>query len=490
MTKSTGIKITSIFLLVISFFFYLSATSKAETRENKFDPDNIISDSEMLDYDAMNLDEIQKFLEGHESFLAGYTCKNAYGEQKTAAEIIYDASYNNFDCGDAVLGDKISMAEMEFKCDEATTINPQVLLVLLQKEMSLIKDDDPKQSQLDWATGYGCPDGEECNSRWKGFGKQVNSAALQFKDYMKNPDHYSFQVDETYELKNSYSDKGTTTIVTPENKATAALYNYTPHAYDGNYNFYGLWRDYFAREYPDGSLLRAEGEPGVWLIEDGKKRPIHSMSALKSRFDPEKIIEVNKSDLSEYKKGVPIQLPNYSIIRAPDSSLYLLVDDTKRPFDSYDAFKKIGFNPEEIIVTNWQTVRSYNTGKSITTTSTHPTGALLQNRENGGVYWVYAGKKHPLVHPIFLNTKFKNERIIRVSSEELAQYEKDDPVKFDSGELLTTPNSPAVYLTSGEKKKAFTSGKKFEDMGYKWENIITVPERVIDLYKTGVPLTD
>ena len=492
MAKFTPKRIVFFFLLSSAFLLVFSATARAQMPEKEFDPDYILSDSEMLDHDTMDKEEIQDFLEEHNSFLADYSCESAYGEHKTAAEIIYDASYNNFDCEGKVLGNKISLAEMEFKCDRDTTINPQALLVLLQKEMSLIEDPDPQQSQLDWATGYGCPDGQSCNPRWKGFGKQVNSAALQFKDYMENPDHYNYRAGETYELDNPYSNQESTTIVTPENRATAALYNYTPHAYNGNYNFHKLWHSYFGspQKYPNGSLLQVKGEPGVWLIEDGQKRPFHSLSALRSRFNTDKIVQVDKSALAGYQKGVPIKLPNYSIVRAPNGSLYLLVDESKRPFASYDIFKNIGFNPEEIVNASWQTIRSYDTGETINSTSTYPTGALLQNKDSGGVYWVYSGKKHPLLHPVLLHTKFREERIIPVAAEELAQYEKAEAVKYDSGELLTTADSPGVYLIAGEEKRAFTSGQIFLERGYQWKNIISVPKRIIDLYSTGEPISE
>src|SRR6056297_2192602 len=264
------------FLFLLSLFLFLSPGVRAGEVEENFNPNYIISDSEMLNYNSMDVEDIQNFLGEHGSFLADYTCTNSYGTpDKTAAEIIYDATNHNYNCEGINLSNDSDELERMNKCKNIKTISPKVILVLLQKEMSLIEDPDPSQSQLDWATGYGCPDGSSCSSRWKGFGKQINSAALQFKDYMENPDHYNYRAGETYELDNPYSNQESTTIVTPENRATAALYNYTPHAYNGNYNFHKLWHSYFGspQKYPDGSLLQVKGEPGVWLIEDGQKRP-------------------------------------------------------------------------------------------------------------------------------------------------------------------------------------------------------------------------
>ncbi len=490
------------FLFLLSLFLFLSPGVRAGEVEENFNPNYIISDSEMLNYNSMDVEDIQNFLGEHGSFLADYTCTNSYGTpDKTAAEIIYDATNHNYNCEGINLSNDSDELERMNKCKNIKTISPKVILVLLQKEMSLIEDPDPSQSQLDWATGYGCPDGSSCSSRWKGFGKQINSAALQFKHYMdnfydyENGDEdiyqYTYQKGKTYTFSNPYAsqeEKKKDISVTPYNQATAALYNYTPHVYNGNYNFYKLWNKYFTQKYPDGSLLQAKGEPGVWLIQNGRKRPFHSPGALNSRFDPNKIIKVNKSVLASYEKGKPIKFPNYSILRSPAGDLYLLVDNVRRKFANHNTFKKIGYNPEEIISASWQDIKSYKIGKPITANSTYPTGALLQNRKTGGVYWIYEGTKAPLLDKVFLETKFKNQSMIPVSSEKLAEYKKIEPVKFDSGELLTSPKSPAVYLISENKKRAFASGKIFLELGYKWENIINVPQRIIDLYPNGEPI--
>jgi len=492
--KKAGISL----ILIFSLFLVCAYSARADSGE-EFNPNYIISDFEMLDYNSLDEEEIQDFLEQYNSYLADYAGTNSYGTpNKTAAEIIYDATNHNYDCDEANLSDNPTEAERISKCEVVKTVNPKVILVLLQKEMSLIEDSSPSQSQLDWATGYGCPDGSGCSPRWKGFGKQVNSAALQFKHYMDNfYDYensgeiyqYHYKKGMTYTFTNPYAsdeDKQKNMQVTPLNQATAALYNYTPHVYNGNYNFYKLWQKYFGeKKYPDGSLLQAKGEPGVWLIQNGKKRPFHSPGALKTRFDPKKIIPVDKSVLSNYKKGSPIKFPNYSIIRSPAGDLYLLVDDTRRKFANHGTFRKIGYNPEEIISASWQDVHAYEKGKMITASSTYPTGALLQNTKTGGVYWVYEGTKAPLLDKIFLKTKFKNKRMIPASPEELANYTKVEAVKFESGELLSPSNSPAVYLISEGKKRPFVSGKVFLELGYKWENIVTVPPRITRLYPTG-----
>ncbi len=477
---------TKLLLLFFCFSLVFVFTISAAKAEG-FDPNNIISDLEILDYTSMGLNEIQTFLQNKGSYLATYSCPDAYGMIRKASEIIYNAAANNFDCDGAVLSDNPTIEERQAKCKKIT-ISPKFLLVLLQKEQSLIeRSTTPTQRSLDWATGYGCPDSGGCNSRWQGFGKQVNSAALQFRDYIDNPQYYTYKAGNTYTFTNTDAEPMT---VTPANQATAALYNYTPHVYNGNYNFYKIWQRWFTKIYPDGSLLQASGEAGVWLLQNGLIRPFLSKSALVSRFDINKIIIVNKSDLDKYEKGTPIKFAQYSLVKSPRGTIFLIVDDKKRGFTSMEAFRKMGFNPEEVVSAAWEDINYYADGPNITATSTYPTGALLQNNKTGGIYYVIDGIKYPLIDKIFLTTKFKSKKIIAVTPAELDGYETAKPYLFGDGELLKTKDSPYTYVISGGKKLLITSDKVFTSLGYKIENVIIVPSSILYLYEAGTPLTE
>ncbi|MCK5416325.1 hypothetical protein KAI92_02765 [Candidatus Parcubacteria bacterium] len=469
--------------IITSFLIFMFSVSSVSA--SVFNHNDIITDSEMLDSSTMTLAEIETFLRAKGGHIASLRTNNSDGHLKTVAQIIYDAA-NNYDCSKAEnLSDKPTRDEKAKKC-VPITINPKVLLVLLQKEQGLLTDKTPKQSQLDWALGYGCPDNEAPDPRWKGFGKQLNSASLQFYDYIKSPNNYPYEKGKTYTVTNTgHLDS----IVTPVNNATAALYNYTPHVYWGNFNFHKFWNSYFSMNFPNGTLVQIRGEAGVWLIQNGVKRPFHTKGALTSRFDLNKIVKVNKSDLDNYTKGSPIKFPQYSLIRSPRGTIYLLVDDVRRGITSGEVFKKIGYNPEEIINASWADVNAYTEGKPITEESSYPTGALLQDKETGGVYWVEDETKAPLWDAVLLKTKFKYNAIAPVESEKLNSYKTIAPVKFNDGELLTPNNSPGVYVIDGGKKRAITSAEIFENRGYKWENIIIVSPKIMNLYEEGEPLS-
>ncbi|NCU44053.1 hypothetical protein EOM71_00030 [Candidatus Falkowbacteria bacterium] len=481
MTLLTKKALLFIGILAVNFICLGSRAQAAD-----FNPNLIITDQEIMNSAAMNLEEIQSFLENRNSFLATYRTTDYYGVVRSAAEIIYNAAVNSYDCSGVDVNNPQDIEEAKIKCVKVS-VNPRFLLVLLQKEQSLVDGKSPRQSQLDWAVGYGCPDNAACGERWRGFGKQVNSAALQFYDYMVNPRYYKYQVGQAYTVTNTGRDP---MIITPANRATAALYNYTPHVYNGNYNFWNIWQRYFTQVYPDGSLLQAVGQETVYLIQSGRKRPFSSRGALVSRFDPNKIVIVRDEDLVSYPEGAPIKFQQYALVQAPSGAVYLLVDDKRRGFTSQQAFAKMGFNRQEVIKGSWEELAVYKESTPITTTSTYPTGALLQNKKTGGVYWVEEGSKAPILDRATLTAKFAKRRIIPADEKELAAYKTAEPVHLEDGSLIKTDGDSNVYILDHGQRRLIASERIFIYLGYSWSNVITINARHFELYVNGPIVED
>lgn len=430
-----------------------------EIQAAQFNRHYIISDLEFFDDTAMNLEEIQNFLEQKNSFLATYKTKDAQGITRLASEIIYNAA-------------------------KEYIINPKTLLVTLQKEQSLIEAASPTIYNLTWAAGYSRCD--DCSvddvriAKYKGFGIQIDRAAWRFRYYVNHPEEFNFHIGQAVTVDGE--------LIVPANQATVNLYNYTPHL-DGNKNFWKLWQRYFAKEYPDGTLLQQKNTPGVWLIQRRLKRPILTKSALISRFDSSKIIQVEKADLDKYDEGKPIKFPQYSILRSPGGTVYLIDGDTRRGFASSEAFRATGINPEEIIDVEWEDLDLYTEAMPITTQSQYPTGALIQDQTTGAIFYVQNGKRHPIWSREIFESRFKNYPVINMNPDSLDKYILSDPIGFRDGELITSPGYNQVFIISNGKRRPFASADVFNSLGYKWEKIIHTSDQLLNLlHPLGPPV--
>ena len=210
-----------------SVLFLFHGTAKAAS----FDSSNLISDGTYMNVDAMSAGDVQTFLNQYGGFLKSYS-ENG----RSAAQIIYDAAHGYGDASGSINGITINTS--------TGTVNPQVLLVTLQKEQSLVTMANQNDSSLRTAMGYGCPDSGGCNSAYAGFTKQVENAAWQLRyNYERAQGHGfgDYQVGQSF----CFSDANGTNCGTYGNRATASLYRYTPHVYNGNYNFYTFFTNWF-----------------------------------------------------------------------------------------------------------------------------------------------------------------------------------------------------------------------------------------------------
>ncbi len=424
-----------------------------------FDPEFIISDSEFLDERALTKDQVKRHLD--RGYLGEYETKNWEGDHMSALDIVWNAS-------------------------QEAGINPKVLLVLLQKEQSLILDDNPTQKQLDWATGYAVCDGCSFNdtgvARFQGFGKQVNSAALQFVE------GYFADIGIHGVTQGKYGPGVEIEIdgelITPKNAATASLYAYTPH-FHGNELFAVIWDDWFGVSYPTGSLLKDAETGDIYRIEFGMKRHIKSNAALISRYNQDMVIEVPSNILDAYAEGSSVNFPNYSLLIDGDGKIYLLVDETLRHISDWETFRSIGFNIDEAIEVDYDDIVDFDIGRPITLDTLHPTGRLVQIGDGGSLFYLEDGKRHFVADSALVDIALHGLRAEIVGGSEIEQLSEGRPILIPDGYLVKTADSPSVYLISEDVAREITSEEVFRSYGWSFDSVITVNQSLFDFHSIG-----
>ncbi|MBI4239662.1 hypothetical protein HY620_01585 [Candidatus Uhrbacteria bacterium] len=443
-----------VFLVIFSGFFLQPL---AIVQAQMFNQNSILSDADFFRANDMSASDIQFFLERKRSALATYTAQDIDGKVKFASEIIWRAA-------------------------TANGINPKVLLVLLQKEQSLIENSVPTQYSFDWATGFGiCDDCSPSDPRlqdFKGFVSQVNRAATRKKLYTTNPFDFSFRKGETRLVDGE--------PILPATAATAALYNYTPHI-RGNYSFWKLWQRYFGKQYPDGTIVQVDGKQEIWIIVNGKRRIFSTMGSFLSRYSRAQIVTISEGDLESYPQGSPIRFPQYSLLQSANGAVFLYADDKKYGIPSREIFRKIGFNPAEIIRTPTADLDAIPTAGMLSAPDKNPAGELVQ-RKNGGIYYLVGGRRHPVLERSVLQTNFAYRKIKPLSDKDLEQTPVSEPVLFADGTLVSQPGSPTVYVISNAEKRPFVSGDVFLSLGYQWSQIAHSNGRTLDHHPLGSPV--
>lgn len=457
MTMQKRISKLIIFLLTINLLTPYLQVKAAD--DEGFNPNFLITDEEIQNWQSMTREDIQAFLNHYNSFLTQYSTADVNGLNRTASDIIYRASTEH-------------------------KINPKYLLVKLQKEQSLVTEKTPTQKQLDWATGYGicddCSMSDPALQKYKGFGTQIDNAAGIIRWYYDNLNNESW----IKRNNNTYNIDGIN--VRPMTLATAFLYTYTPHIH-GNKNFWTLWQKWFEQVYPNGSLVKSANGSTIYLIRNGEKKPFANMSALTTRFDQKFIITVPEAELKNYPTGSPISLPNYSILRS-DGKYYLLNDDSVRPFENSNTVKELGYNPDEIIDVSTDEINSYDLGKTISTGTKAPLGRLVKIKENKQIYYIENDVFHSITDEKIAKINYPNLTIETANASELSKLTQGDPIKFKDGVLFGITGSNKIYVTEENKKRHISSEEVFNGMGFNWKNIIWTDEFTGLNHPTGQPL--
>lgn len=258
-------------LLLVSYlgsFVMAGSSHVAAASLSNFNPGRILDDSVLNNYNSMSVASIQAFLNGKVP-----SC-DTQGTQP-ATEFGYPnmthAQYASmrgwpappYVCLRDYTENGLTSAQIIGNLAQQYQINPQVLLVLLQKESGLVEDTWPLPNQYNTATGYGCPDTSGCQAQYYGLTNQLTWSSHMFRAIMNSdPNWYSPYILGTNFVHYNPSASCGGTNINIVNHATQALYDYTPYqpnaaalaagygngdscsAY-GNRNFYLYFNDWF-----------------------------------------------------------------------------------------------------------------------------------------------------------------------------------------------------------------------------------------------------
>jgi hypothetical protein len=221
-----------------------------------------------------------------------FTCLKDYYENT-------DNKANNYGGQPIPVGAK-SAAQIIWEAGNAYNINPQVLVVTLQKEQGLLTDDWPFKNQFLYAMGAHCPDSgpgnsANCDPAYAGFSTQMQEAAKLYKYYIDNMSQawWPYAKPGNRDVRFSPNAACSSSNVFIENQATAALYTYTPYQPNqaalnnlygtgdacssyGNRNFWRMYNDWFGPSIGEGYVFATSyndnGDPRQWVIYQGVRR--------------------------------------------------------------------------------------------------------------------------------------------------------------------------------------------------------------------------
>lgn len=358
-----------------------------------FSPGNIISDGIFFDPTGMNVAQTQQFL-----LARGANC--VAGEQPCLKDARVTTVEKESDglCTGYRGGLVQTAAEVIVGVAQSCGVNPRVLLVLLEKEQSLITRSRPTTYAYERATGFGCPDTAPCNAEYFGLFNQLYLAARQYQNYAQNPDHYPrYRPGRSNTIQYHPNTACGSSSVFIANQATAGLYTYTPYqpnaaalanlygtgdacsAY-GNRNFWRLYTDWFGSTQGGGFLARTPESATVYVLSGSTKHAIGSLALMNDLAPLGPLGYVSAQHLGRFTTGAPMQ----RAVLDSAGSVYFLDEGKKMPFSTCGQVADYGFSCSSLV------------GLDLSLGSLLPTGPAMSSvyrTTSGKTFLVQAGEK-------------------------------------------------------------------------------------------------
>lgn len=237
----------------------------------------------------------------------------------------------------------------------------------------------------------------------------------------------------------------------------------------------------YAKTY-EKYLYQVQGDSAFYIISGGYKTRFASRSELPESYQARTVQNISSSQLNAYQYKDLKVLPDGTLIRQDGASMiYYLENGEKRPLSMGEAdFLKLGFKFSDVVSLSSGELDYYTTGDLI---KVGPEGALIKD-VNNSVYLIEKGRERVFTSATLFNYLRYDWAKIK-SDADASLYFSGDAMRYPSGTVVRSTDSPNVYLIENGNKRVFTSGVLFERLGYRWSNITTVDAVELNWYPTA-----
>ncbi len=145
---------------------------------------------------------------------------------------------------------------------------------------------------------------------------------------------------------------------------------------------------------PDGSLVKADNDPRVYLIDNSSKRWVAGADIFLARGLKWSDIKIlSASDLSVYPEGEIVGWPDGTLVKSSASPIvYVISLEKKRSISSAGIFVGLGYQWKNIKTISQSDLAQYELGVSIDSLF-YPDGALIKFSDSPNVYLIEGGAR-------------------------------------------------------------------------------------------------
>ncbi len=233
--------------------------------------------------------------------------------------------------------------------------------------------------------------------------------------------------------------------------------------------------------YPDGTLVKANNFPAIYLIENGKKKEITSLSLFeKLNYKWKDVINIEADEINNHPTGGHVLYPDSTLIKSADSpNIYLLEAGQKRKVTSLVLFEKLGYSWNDVFSLHPDEFKDYPDGKNLV----YPDGTLIRRKNYPIVYKIENGTKKRFTSlALFEATKRDWAAVLDLSKEEFITYPDGGILKYPDRTLIKQTGSDKIYAIKNGNAEWIKSMEEFLAAKYKLSDVIEITIEEMSLY--------
>lgn len=464
---------TILISLTLFLFAFAPVWAQVGSIDPAFNPNSLIPDAVFSDTQTFGGSQgIQQFLESKGSVLAN--TDPAFLVQLKEPQINF--LKQGLEDPEPSLPNLRTAAELIWDASVQSGLNPQVILVTLNKEQGLITSSqsltgDVLQTALDHAMGFACPDSTGCGNLFPGFYYQL------FGNYDSSNNRYlgaakslmkSFttaggrgpqvngqvsHVGDTITLENTlggFDGVQPEQSITIANLATAALYRFTPHVFNGNYNFWRFFQSWF--KYPSGTLFGLAGDSTTYVVENGQKLLVPAFVAQARSLNLSSRVTISPTEFSEYPSGPVYGPADNSIVTDTAGNYYVFINNIKHPASAFVIGQR-GLSTGTAVAISDADSALFTNGPVLTPSK----GTILKGQSTAAIYQVQNGQLALFTPYTFSQRKISGKQVQVIPDTEISTYPKSGFVPPLDGSLVKGASNPLVYLIDQGLRKPVTA---------------------------------
>jgi len=247
----------------------------------------------------------------------------------------------------------------------------------------------------------------------------------------------------------------------------------------------GLFPNASKVNLPEGTLIRARSRPDIFVIENKKRRHISSYAIFKSRnYSLSNVKALGDRELIGYPLGEPILFDDGALLLSENTKkVYLIKNGKKRHILAPWAFKKNKLNEKNIIKVSEEDLKNYDDDGVVGL----PEGSILTDKKRKDFYIVSDGGKKQIKNwSIFLASGFNKRPEHRLKQKELAEYPNRGIISYANGTLVRLENDPKVYILNDGKVKWIKTYAEFKKLKRSMKEVLSLSAQDFANYAFGI----